>query len=178
MEPERGGGVVHTCYAEALSFRTEDGSAHWLYLADEYGMRASAPAVPRPVVEHWRRLARGPGALPPPSAMRSYAMLVSEDDLFWVVGASDADGQEAPDTSRPRAALDSVSFMHAVYWSAYRRGHLRHRDGEQCRVYAVEERSAGKGRRVPARYGVRFPDDDSYWVVPAREVVIASTHHP
>jgi hypothetical protein len=109
--------------------------------------------------------------------MRSYAMLVGEDDLFWVVGAADADN-ESPQTDWARAPLDPMPCMDAIYWSAYRRGHLRERDGERCRVYAVEERRAGKGRRVPARYGIRFPDDDSYWVVPAREIVLAQTHRP
>lgn len=104
-------------------------------------------------------------------------MLVGEDDLFWAVGARDAD-QEAPDAGRPRAPLDAVPFVDAIYWGTYRRGHLRERDGEQCRVYAVEERRASKGRRVPARYGIRFPDDDPYWVVPASEIVIAATHRP
>jgi hypothetical protein len=104
-------------------------------------------------------------------------MLVSEDDLFgsWAPATPTS---EAPDTHRPRASLDSVPFMHTVYWGAYRRGHLRDRDGEQCRAYAVEERSAGQGRRVPARYGIRFPDDDSYWMVPANEIVLAQTHSP
>jgi len=104
-------------------------------------------------------------------------MLVGEDDLFWTVGADHAD-QEAPETRRPRAPFEPVSFLHAIYWSIYRRGRLRERDGEQCRVYAVEERSAGKGRRVPARYGIRFPDDNSYWVVPASEIVLAPTIRP
>jgi hypothetical protein len=177
LEPQRRGRVIHTCYVEALQYRTDDGSAHWLYVVDEYGMRASVTAPADPLLEHWRRRACGPGACPPPSVARSYTMLVGEDDLFWTVGASDAD-QEAPDTGRPRAPLDAVPFMDGIYWGTYRRGHLRERDGEQCRVYAVEERSTGKGRRVPARYGIRFPGDDPYWVVPAREVVIASTHHP
>jgi len=35
LEPHRRSRVVHTCYAEALHLRTEDGSAHWLYLVDE-----------------------------------------------------------------------------------------------------------------------------------------------
>jgi hypothetical protein len=104
-------------------------------------------------------------------------MLVGEDALFWAVGARDAD-TEAPDAGCPRAPLDAVPFVDAIYWGDYRRGHLRERDGEQCRVYAVEDRNVGKGRRVPARYGIRFPDDDPYWVVPASEVVIASTHRP
>jgi len=104
-------------------------------------------------------------------------MLVGEDDLFWAVGASDAD-QGAHDAGSPRAPLDSVPLMDAIYWNAYRRGRLRDRDGERCRVYAVEERSAGRGRRVPARYGIRFPDDDSYWVVPENEIVLARTHEP
>jgi hypothetical protein len=159
---------------EALRYRSGDGSDHWLYLVDEYGMRASVTAPTDPLLEHWRRRACGPDARPLPSVMRSYAMLVGEDDLFWAVGATDADRGVA-DAGRPCAQLDSVPFMHAVYWSAYRRGHLRDRDGEQCRVYAVEERSAGRGRRVPARYGIRFPGDDSYWVVPAAEVVLAHT---
>jgi hypothetical protein len=175
LEPDRRGGVVHTCYTEALHLRSEDGSAHWLYLVDEYGMRASPIVTPDPVVEQWRRRVHGPEACPPPSAMRSYAMLVSEDDLFWAVGANGAD-EEVPDTGWPRAPLDSVPFMHAVYWGAYRRGHLRDRDGERCRVYAVEERRAGKGRREPARYGIRFPDENSYWVVPAKEIVVAPTY--
>ena len=81
-------------------------------------------------------------------------MLVGEDDLFWVVGADDAD-QESAHTYWERTPLDPLPFMDAIYWSAYRRGHLRERDGERCRVYAVEERSVGKGRRVPAE--VRGP---------------------
>ncbi len=177
LEPERRGRVIHTCYAKVLSFRIDDGSTYWLYFADEYGMRASVPATIDPVLEHWRRLAYGPGACPPPSAMRSHTILVSEDDLFWVVGASDAD-REAPDAGWPRAPLDPVPFMDAIYWNTYQRGRLRDRDGEQCRVYAVEERNAGKGRRVPARYGIRFPDDDSYWVVPAKEIVLVPTFRP
>jgi hypothetical protein len=179
LEPERRGRVVHTSYVEALRFRADDGSAHWLYVVDEYGMSASPPVTtaPAPVLECWRRRACGPEACPPRSVVRSYAMLVSEDELFWVVGARDAD-EGAPDAGRPRASLDSVPFMDAIYWSAYRRGRLRERDGQRCRVYAVEERSAGRGRRVPARYGIRFLDDHSYWVVPAREVVIAPTYCP
>ncbi|MGA2455599.1 MAG: hypothetical protein ABSG93_19005 [Solirubrobacteraceae bacterium] len=127
------------------------------------------------MVEHWRRRVHGPGACPPPSAMRSYAMLVSEDDLFWAVGARDPDAG-SHDAGRPRAPLDPVPFTHAVYWSAYKRGRLRERDGERCRVHAVEERSAGRGQRVPSRYGIRFPGDDSYWVVPASEIVLAPAY--
>jgi hypothetical protein len=177
LEPQRRGRVIYTSYSEATHFRAEEGDAHWLYLVDEYGMRASATQVATdPVTEHWRRLAHGPEACPPPGAMRSYPMLVSEDDLFWVVGAGDAD-QEPPDTPWLRASLEPVPFMHAVYWSAYQRGRLRARNGNQCRVYAVEERRVGKGRRVPARYGIRFPDDDTYWVVPANEIILAPTYN-
>ena len=172
----RRGRVVYTSYMEALHFCTEEGDAHWLYFADEYGMRASPEqAATDPVLECWRRYAYGPGACPPPGVMSSYAMLVSEDDLFWVVGACEAD-QEPPDTAWPLSPLEPVPFMHAIYWSAYQRGRLRERDGEECRVYAVEERSAGKGRRKPVRYGIRFPDEASYWVVPAKEIVLAPTY--
>lgn len=177
LEPQRSGRIVHTSYREALQFRTVEGDAHWLYVVDEYGMRASPTVTTDPAVEHWRRRVLGREACPPPSAMRSYAMLIGEDDLFWVVGAADAD-QEPSQADWARTPLDPMPFMDAIYWSAYRRGRLRERDGERCRVYAVEERSVGKGRRVPARYGIRFPDDDSYWVVPAREITLAQTHNP
>lgn len=175
LEPQRRGRVIHTCYVEALHYRTDEGSAHWLYLVDEYGMEASPNVTTDPVVEHWRRRVHGPGACPPPSAMRSYAMLVSEDDLFWAVGARDADAG-SHDAGLPRAPLDPAPFAQAVYWSAYQRGRLRERDGERCRVYAAEERPAGRGQRVPARYGIRFPGDDSYWVVPASEIVLAPAY--
>lgn len=176
LEPHRQGRVVYTSYLEALRYRCEDGDTYWLYVVDEYGMRASAKQVAAdPALEHWRRRANAPEACPSPTAMSSYPMLVGEDDLFWVVGADDAN-PESPETDLALTPLDPVPFMDAIYWSAYQRGRLRERDGERCRVYAVEERSAGKGRRVPVRYGIRFPDDNTYWVVPAKEIVLASTY--
>jgi hypothetical protein len=177
LEPQRRGRVVYTSYLEALRYRCGDGDAYWVYIVDEYGMSASTAATTatNPVLEYWRRLAYGPGACPPPTAMRSYATLVGEDDLFWVVGADDADLEQV-ERDLPRAPLDPVPVMDAIYWSAYQRGPLRERDDERCRVYAMEERSAGKGRRVPARYGIRFPDDNTYWVVPANEIVLAPTY--
>ncbi len=104
-------------------------------------------------------------------------MLVSEDDLFWAVGAADAD-EEAPTAGWARAPLEIVPYMDGFYWGKYKRGRLRERDGERCRVYAVEDRRISRGKREPARYGIRFPGDRSYWVVPASEIVIAATYAP
>lgn len=179
LEPMRHGRVVYTSYLEALSYRTSEGNMHWLYVVDEYGMRVSADTTTSPAVEHWRRRVRE-SETNVQQAMRSYAMLVSEDDLFWAVGAGD-DGVSNADVTTPPlhwppSPLEPVPYMHAIYWTAHPRGRLRDRDGSRCRVYAVEERRAGKGRRVPARYGVRFADDESYWVVPAREIVLAPTY--
>lgn len=177
----RRGRVVYTSYLEALSYRTDEGDVHWLYVVDEYGTRVSADTITSPAVEYWRRRVREP-ATSAQQAIRSYAMLVSEDDLFWAVGAGDADVSDAdvapPTLHWPGSPLEPVPYMHAIYWSTHQRGRLRDRDGKRCRVYAVEERRAGKGRRVPARYGVRFPEDQAYWVVPAREIILAPTHAP
>lgn len=177
LDPEHGRGVVHTSFLQALHFRASDGDTHWLYVVDQYGEHVSArtAAPPHFVTEWYRRLARGPEACAP-LAMNSYGLPIEEDELFWVVGASEADLAPSAEASWPRAPLEPVPFMDALYLSAYPHGRLRDRDGQRCRVYAVEERSAGKGRRVPARYGIRFPDDDTYWVVPAKEIVLAPAY--
>ncbi len=149
LDPLRRGRAIYTQYSEALSFRTATGDACWLYRAHEY----SAGLAGKP---------------------RTYLMLVDEHDLFWAVGAREA-AAVAPDLRSPLPPLEPVSFTHAIYWSASRNELLRERHGTMCLVYAVEEQRQ-RGARVPTRYGIRFPDDDSYWVVPAREIYLAPAY--
>lgn len=179
LEPWLEAAVVYTNYSATWSFRydayphTNEGTEYRCYLIDEYGGAADpAPSpVERYAVAYWRLKFRGPGPCAP-RATRSYWDIVSEDDLFWVDGARQAD-EEPCWLSAPFAP---VPYLGAIFLSGSRHPRLSERDCARCRVYAAEERSAGNGRRKPVRYGIRFLSDDSYWVVPADEIVLARTY--
>jgi hypothetical protein len=139
-----GGPALYTNYQEAFRFRTREGNECWVYVVEEsVGWARQAP--------------------------RRHVVVAEEDDLFWVVGARDAD-LESHNPDELRSPTDPVPFVHGTYWSTPRNKRLRPRNGTRCLVYAVEERNRGRGVRVPVRYGIRFPGDDSYWVVSAAEV--------
>jgi hypothetical protein len=143
-----GGRARFTRYAEAVRFRTPEGDECRVFLVEEHGVRQR----------------RGEA--------RTSLLVVEENDLFWVVGAAQADAEPAHPPV-PRLPGESVPFRDATYWCARRNTRLREHNGQRCRVYAVEERRAGRGERGPVRYGIRFPGDEAYWVVPANELILS-----
>lgn len=143
-----GGRARFTRYTELVRFRTCEGDVCWVYVMEEYGPRSGGGDARRSLV------------------------VAEENDLFWVVGAAQADA-EPPPPYVPRLPGESVPFRAATYWSAPGDRTLRDHDGRRCRVYAMEERPAGRGLRRPLRYGIRFVGEDAYWVVPACELALS-----